>query len=83
MVPFAVLTTAQIAEAAGVSPQTIRRWWHQGLLPAPTIAYRGRRGRGAQWADDAAALAIWVREQLDAGRTVPQLLEARERGEGP
>lgn len=77
MVPFAVLTTAQIAEAAGVSPQTIRRWWHQGL-PAPTIAYRGRRGRGASWGDTATALAIWVQEQLDAGRTVPQLLEAEK-----
>lgn len=78
-----VLKTAQIAEAVGVSEQTIRRWARLGLLPRPTIVYRGRRGRGAVWPQESLPLAVWIRDQLDAGRTVHDLAAARAGGEGP
>ena len=35
----AELTLAEVAERAGVAPQTVRRWVQQGLVPG----YAGRR----------------------------------------
>ncbi|NNH21654.1 helix-turn-helix domain-containing protein [Pseudokineococcus marinus] len=43
----ALLTTADAALLAGVSPATVRDWQRRGLLKA-----RGRRGRSSLWAAD-------------------------------
>lgn len=75
------VTTAAVREAAGVSVVTVHRWAKQGLLPTPTKAFRGRRGTAALWPLHAPAQAKWVRERLDAGQTITQVLEALERGE--
>lgn len=74
------ITTAQIAEAAGITPKQVRVWGKRGLLPAPQIAYRGRRGRGAVWSDGALEQSLWVRAQLEAGHTVDDVLQLLGRG---
>lgn len=76
-------TTAAIAEAAGVTGKTIRVWGKRGLLPAPQLSLRGRRGTVALWPDTAIAQAVWVRGQLDAGRTIPEIAEALKAGQYP
>lgn len=76
-------TTAAIAEAAGVTGKTIRVWAKRGLLPTPQMSHRGRRGTVALWPDAALAQAVWVRGQLDAGRTVPEIAEAIQAGQYP
>lgn len=73
-------TTAAIAEAAGVTGKTIRVWAKRGLLPTPQLSHRGRRGTVALWPDTALAQALWVRSQLEAGRTIPELAEAIRKG---
>lgn len=77
------LTTPEVAEAVGVSVQTIRRWRRQGLLPAPEVVFRGRRGTGSEWPESAVAQGRWVHSQLEAGRTIPKILAALEAGEYP
>jgi DNA-binding transcriptional MerR regulator len=74
-------TTEQIATAVGVTGQTVRRWAKLGLLPTPELSHRGRRGTVAVWPQHALAQARWVRQQLDAGRTVPEVQQALLRGE--
>lgn len=76
-------TTAVIAEAAGVTGKTIRVWAKRGLLPTPQMSHRGRRGTVALWPDTAVAQAVWVRGQLEAGRTIPEIAEAIGGGEYP
>ena len=71
----------EIAQAAGVTATTIRRWAKQGLLPAGTKVHRGRRGTGLVFPDTAPAQAVWVKAQLDAGRTVEDVRLALEHGE--
>ena len=76
-------TTAVIAEAAGVTGKTIRVWAKRGLLPAPQLSHRGRRGTVAVWPDTAVAQAVWVRGQLEAGRTIPEIAETIKAGQCP
>jgi hypothetical protein len=76
-------TTAVIAEAAGVTGKTVRVWASRGLLPAPKMSYRGRRGTVALWPDTAVAQAVWVRGQLEAGRTIPEIAEDVSAGRCP
>jgi hypothetical protein len=75
------VTTAAVREAAGVSVVTVHRWAKLGLLPTPDKAFRGRRGTVALWPSHAPAQAKWVRERLDAGQTITQVLAELERGE--
>src|SRR5690606_20228283 len=82
VVASGVLTTAQIAEAVGVSGQTIRRWAQLGLLPAPVKSHRGRRGTVAEWPDEAREIALWVYGELESGRTIRELRDAGRRGGG-
>lgn len=77
------LTTPEVAEAVGVSVQTIRRWRRQGLLPEPEVVHRGRRGTGSEWPESVVAQARWVHAQLEGGRTIPKILAALEAGEYP
>jgi DNA-binding transcriptional MerR regulator len=76
-----VLTTPDVAKAAGVSDQTIRRWGAAGLLPTPVKAFRGRRGTVSQWPEGTIEQARWVLAELEAGLTFPQILAALEAGE--
>lgn len=71
----------EIAKAAGVTPTTIRRWAKAGLLPAGKKVHRGRRGTGLVFPETAPAQAVWVKAQLDAGRTVEEVREAIAAGE--
>ena len=75
------VTTAAVCEAAGVSLGTVHRWAKQGLLPVPGKVFRGRRGTASIWPAHAPGQAKWVRERLDAGLTIAQVLSALERGE--
>lgn len=75
------LTSAQVAEAAGVSPATIHRWSDLGVLPAPQIHHGGRRGRVARWDPTVVAQARWVHAQLEAGYSFKEIQEKLERGE--
>ena len=72
-----------IAREAGVDPSTIRRWAKLGLLPAGKKVHRGRRGTNLIFPDKTPAQAVWVKAQLDAGRTVGEVQEALLRGEYP
>lgn len=76
-------TTAVIAEAAGVTGKTIRVWASRGLLPTPKMSYRGRRGTVALWPETAVAQAVWVRGQLESGRTIPEIAEDISAGRCP
>lgn len=71
----------EIAKAAGVTPTTIRRWAKAGLLPAGKKVHRGRRGTGLVFPEEAPAQAVWVKAQLDAGRTMEEVREAIAAGE--
>lgn len=70
------LTTAQVAEAVGVSKATILRWSELGALPRPVIVHGGRRGRMARWPLDVPAQGQWVRAQLDAHMTWDEIRAA-------
>jgi len=76
-------TTAAIAEAAGVTGKTVRVWAKRGLLPTPRLSHRGRRGTVALWPDSAPGQAVWVHGQLEAGRTIPEIVEALKAGAYP
>lgn len=71
----------EIARAAGVTATTIRRWAKAGLLPAGKKVHRGRRGTGLVFPETAPAQAVWVKAQLDAGRTVEEVRQALVDGE--
>ena len=49
-----MLTTDDVAELAGVSPQTVRRWWKAGEMPAPLRCGR----RAIRWT--AATIEEWI-----------------------
>lgn len=81
MAPPDTLTTEQVAEAAGVSVQTVRRWSRLGLLPPFRVVYGVRRGKQSYWPAHAAAQAAWIRVQNDAGRTFDEIRAALAAGE--
>lgn len=67
-------------EALGLSRPTLLRWARLGVLPAPIMLNRGRRGRQTRWAEHAEAQARWVLRQLDAGLTFDEILAALAAG---
>ena len=75
------LTTAEVAEAVGVSKATILRWSEQGALPRPVIVHGGRRGRVARWPLNTPAQGRWVQAQLDAHLTWEEIRVALAAGE--
>lgn len=72
-----------IAKEVGVVTSTIRRWADLGLLPTPQKVHRGRRGTSLVFPEEAIKQAVWVKAQLDAGRTVSDLQAALRDGEYP
>ncbi len=68
-------TSAEVAEAAGVTTVTVLDWAKRGVLPAYTVVHGGRRGRAARWPLHAPAQAAWVRDQLDGGLTFAEIAE--------
>lgn len=74
-------TTPELAEAVGVSDETIRRWAKWGLLPPPEKVNRGSRGVVSRWPEGTLEQALWVHKQLEAGRTRHEVLAALKAGE--
>lgn len=71
----------EVAEAAGVSAATVRRWAREGILPAPTVHYGLKPGKHSFWPDEAPAQARWVAGQLASGRSFTQIKAALAAGE--
>jgi DNA-binding transcriptional MerR regulator len=80
-VPPARINAKEVADAAGVTPQTVRRWARAGLLPLPTVYYGLKPGRHSFWAEHAPAQAAWVAAQISEGKTFAQIKAALEAGE--
>jgi predicted DNA-binding transcriptional regulator AlpA len=76
-------TTPEVAEAVGVSGQTLRRWAREGLLPVPGKIHRGGRGAGSAWPEGTIEQARWVLQQLNSNRTIAQVAEGIRSGEYP
>ncbi|MEZ4385492.1 MAG: MerR family transcriptional regulator [Nannocystaceae bacterium] len=71
--------TAEVAEAAGVSRQTLRAWVKRGLLPEPTLLAKGR-GVWSRWPLEAVEIARFIRAQRDKDYTLDEIAEqVRER----
>jgi adenylate cyclase len=68
------LTLKEVAERAGVSPATLRRWVKGGLIPQ----FDG--GAGGNWSAAAAAQARVVARLRDRGHTVEQIRAATDDG---
>lgn len=56
-VPGARVTTQEVADAAGVSQPTVRRWAREGVLPPPTVYYGLKPGKHSFWPPHAPAQA--------------------------
>jgi adenylate cyclase len=67
------LTLKEVAERAGVSPGTLRRWVKSGLIPQVD-------GGGGSWSTAAAAQARVVARLRDRGHTIEQIGQATEEG---
>jgi DNA-binding transcriptional MerR regulator len=64
--PKRLITTRAVGQRyGGCHPRTVKRWWQQGIIPAPTLTIRNRH----YW--DEAALEQHDR-QLVAGRATPR-----------
>lgn len=74
-------TTPEVAEATGVSGQTLLRWARLGLLPAPQKIHRGGRGVGSAWPEGTIEQARWVLDRLNSNETIAQVLAALRAGE--
>jgi len=68
------LTLNEVAERAGVSPATLRRWVKGGLIP------QHDGGAGGPWSASAAAQARVVARLRDRGHTIEQIQAATEDG---
>ena len=68
------LTLNEVAERAGVSPATLRRWVKGGLIPQLVD------GAGGPWSVAAAAQARIVARLRDRGHTIEQIQRATEDG---
>jgi adenylate cyclase len=68
------LTLNEVAERAGVSPATLRRWVKSGLIP------QLEGGAGGPWSAPAAAQARIVARLRDRGHTIEQIQAATEDG---
>lgn len=60
----AFVATAQVCEAAGISPATAHRWSKAGLLPPYERIHRGRHGQFARWPAYAVEQARWVKKKI-------------------
>lgn len=78
---MAAVTTEQLAEALGLSRSTVLRWARLGVLPAPVVVFRGRRGRQTRWPEHTEAQARWVHRQLDGGLTFEEIVAALAAGQ--
>ena len=78
---MAAVTTEALAEALKLSRSTVLRWARIGVLPAPVVVYRGRRGRQTRWLPHTIEQARWVQTQLDAGLTFDEIAAALAAGE--
>jgi adenylate cyclase len=67
------LTPKEVAERAGVTPATLRRWVREGLIPEPHVDGRG-------WTSTAAAQARVVARLRERGHTLRQIKQATEEG---
>jgi predicted DNA-binding transcriptional regulator AlpA len=76
-------TTPQVAQAIGVSGETVLRWARQGLLPTPERIHRGGRGVGSAWPEGTIDQARWVLDRLNSNETITQVLAALQAGEYP
>jgi adenylate cyclase len=68
------LTLKEVADRAGVSPATLRRWAKEGLIPQLDD------GAGGPWSVAAAAQARIVARLRDRGHTIDQIRAATEDG---
>jgi adenylate cyclase len=68
------LTLSEVAERAGVSPATLRRWVNNDLIP------QHEGGAGGPWSASAAAQARVVARLRDRGHTIEQIRAATEDG---
>ncbi|HYI80395.1 MAG TPA: adenylate cyclase regulatory domain-containing protein [Thermoleophilaceae bacterium] len=68
------LTLKEVADRAGVSPATLRRWVKEGLIPQLDD------GAGGPWSVAAAAQARIVARLRDRGHTIDQIRAATEDG---
>lgn len=68
------LTLNEVAERAGVSPATLRRWVKSGLIPQLD------GGAGGPWTASAAAQAQVVARLRDRGHTIEQIRAATDDG---
>ena len=73
--------TQQVADAAGVSRATVRRWANAGLLPLPKVFYGVKPGKHSFWPDHAPEQARWVAAQISSGRSFEEVKAALEAGE--
>ena len=79
--PGARVTTQEVADAAGVSQPTVRRWAREGVLPPPTVYYGLKPGKHSFWPPHAPAQARWVADQISEGRTFEQVKDSLAAGE--
>lgn len=77
---MAEITTEALAEVLKLSRSTVLRWARIGVLPAPVVVYRGRRGRQTRWPPHAIEQARWVHAQLEAGLTFDEIAAALAAG---
>jgi len=77
------VTTAEIAQAVGVSRQTILSWGDKDCLPKRETQFRGSYGRSARWPAFAIPLAVYVRQALrrssfaEIARAVKPIIDAK------
>lgn len=76
--PTEGLSTAQLASALNISRSTVNVWKDRRLLPSPTVVFLGARGKASFWPAYAEHLGQYVKEALEAHRTVAQVARAVE-----
>lgn len=81
MAEGAFVTTAQVCEAAGISPATAHRWSKAGLLPPYERIHRGRHGQLARWPVHAVEQARWVKKKLGELFSFDEIRALLEAGE--
>lgn len=74
-------STREVADAAGVTTQTVLRWAERGLLPPVKVVYGAKRGKQSSWPPWAPAQARWITEQLAEGFGFDEILEKLKAGE--
>lgn len=81
MAEGAFVTTAQVCEAAGISPATAHRWSKAGLLPPYERIHRGRHGQFARWPAHAVEQARWVKKKIGELLSFDEIRALLEAGE--